>query len=81
MARAIHSGILTWFESHPPAGTLLAWQKGTQSDGRVYVIARGDTLSEIAVRHQVTLDSLKAKNGLSGSTIRIGQVLQIPDGS
>jgi N-acetylmuramoyl-L-alanine amidase len=81
MARAIHSGILTWFESHPPAGTLLAWQKGNQSDGRVYVIARGDTLSEIAVRHQVTLDSLKAKNGLSGSTIRIGQVLQIPDGS
>ena len=81
MARAIHSGILTWFESHPPAGTLLAWQKGNQSDGRVYVIARGDTLSEIAVRHQVTLDSLKAKNGLSGSTISIGQVLQIPDGS
>ena len=81
MARAIHSGILTWFESHPPAGTLLAWQKGNQSDGRVYVIARGDTLSEIAVRHKVTLDSLKAKNGLSGSTIRIGQVLQIPDGS
>ena len=80
MARAIHSGILTWFKSHPPAGTLLAWQKGNQSAGRVYVIARGDTLSEIAARYEVTLDSLKAANGLSGSTIRIGQVLKIPDG-
>lgn len=79
MARAIHNGISTWFTSHPPAGTLLAWQRGTQSEGRVYVIARGDTLSEIALRYQVNLDTLKAANGLSGSTIRIGQILKIPD--
>ena len=79
MASAIHSGVLTWFKSHPPAGTLLAWQKGNQSDGRVYAVARGDTLSEIAARYQVKVDTLKTANGLSGSTIRIGQILKIPD--
>ncbi|MDG1065863.1 MAG: N-acetylmuramoyl-L-alanine amidase [Luminiphilus sp.] len=80
MAGAMHRGILSWFKSHPPAGTLLAWQRSNQSDGRIYVIARGDTLSDIAVRYRVSLDRLKAANGLSGSTIRVGQKLKIPDG-
>ena len=80
MAGAMHQGILSWFKSHPPAGTLLAWQRSNQSDGRVYVIARGDTLSDIAVRYRVPLEKLKATNGLSGSTIQVGQKLKIPDG-
>jgi N-acetylmuramoyl-L-alanine amidase len=80
MAGAMHQGILSWFKSHPPAGTLLAWQRSNQSDGRVYVIARGDTLSDIAVRYRVPLKQLKATNGLSGSTIQVGQKLKIPDG-
>ena len=80
MAGAMHQGILSWFKSHPPAGTLLAWQRSNQSGGRVYVIARGDTLSDIAVRYRVPLEKLKATNGLSGSTIQVGQKLKIPDG-
>jgi N-acetylmuramoyl-L-alanine amidase len=76
MARAIHSGVRSWFMEHPPADTLLAWQK--QSMGREYVISSGDTLSEIAQRFNVSVASLRARNALSNNTIRIGQKLIIP---
>ncbi len=77
MARAIQRGILNWFRSHPPPGTLLAWQR--QQSGREYKVARGDTLSEIALRFNVSVPALKARNGLGSNTIRIGQTLVIPD--
>jgi N-acetylmuramoyl-L-alanine amidase len=76
MARAIHAGIREWFLTHPPSGTLIAWQK--QQAGEQYVIARGDTLSGIAQRFNVSLADLKSYNGLSGSRIRVGQKLRIP---
>lgn len=77
MARAIQRGIEGYFKTHPPAGTLLAWQRA--QGGREYTIARGDTLSAIAQRFRVSLKSLKQSNGLSGDTIRVGQKLQIPE--
>ncbi len=76
MAAAIHAGIRDWFVLHPPAGTLLAWQK--QQGMQQYTIARGDTLSEIAERFSVSVSDLKTANGMSGSEIRIGQTLKIP---
>ena len=76
MARAIHSGVRDWFLENPPADTLLAWQK--QSGGHEYVITRGDTLSEIAQRFNVSVASLRSRNALSSNTIRIGQTLIIP---
>jgi N-acetylmuramoyl-L-alanine amidase len=76
MARAIHRGIKDWFLAHPPSGTLVAWQK--QQGGQQYVIAQGDTLSAIAARFKVSLSDLKSINGLSGSTIIVGQKLRIP---
>lgn len=76
MARAIHAGIRDWFSMHPPAGTLLAWQK--QQGGQQYTIARGDTLSGIAQRFNVSVNTLKNVNGLSDSRIVIGQTLKIP---
>jgi len=79
MARAIHDGIEVWFKSHPPAGTLLAWQRAQQGGSQQYVIARGDTLSEIAARYRVSVKALQQTNGISGSTIRVGQILTIPD--
>ena len=77
MARAIHRGIKDWFLAHPPSGTLIAWQK--QQDGRRYTIARGDTLSGIAHRFSVSLSDLKSYNSISGSKIRVGQKLTIPN--
>jgi N-acetylmuramoyl-L-alanine amidase len=76
MARAIHAGIKQWFLAHPPSGTLVAWQK--QQGGQQYTIARGDTLSGIAQRFNVSLSDLKSYNGISGSRIRVGQKLRIP---
>jgi len=76
MARAIHAGIKDWFLAHPPSGTLIAWNKAR--GGFEYTIARGDTLSGIAQRHNISLSTLKSVNGISGSTIRVGQKLTIP---
>lgn len=76
MARAIHAGIKDWFLAHPPSGTLVAWNK--QRSAAQYTIARGDTLSDIAQRFNVSLSSLKTSNSISGSKIRVGQKLTIP---
>lgn len=76
MAQAIHAGIRDWFAAHPPAGTLLAWQK--MQGEQQYIIARGDTLSGIAERFNVPLSKLKNANGLSDTRITIGQTLTIP---
>ncbi len=77
MARAIHRGIRDWFLTHPPAGTMLAWQK--EQGSREYRVARGDTLSGIAHRFSVSLADLKSYNSLSGSKIVVGQKLTIPN--
>ncbi len=42
-----------------------------------YRVKRGDTLSKIAHRYDVTLGQLREWNGISGSRIRIGQRLTI----
>ena len=76
MGRAVHAGVKSWFVEHPPADTLLAWEK--QGKEREYVITRGDTLSEIAQRFNVSIASLRAHNGLPGSVIQVGQKLKIP---
>ena len=43
-----------------------------------HVIARGDTLSEIAERYNVSPSAIRSANKLSGDRIRVGQTLNIP---
>ncbi|QFU74572.1 AMIN domain-containing protein [Halioglobus maricola] len=76
MARAIHAGIKNYLVAHPPSGTLVAWNKA--QGGTEYTIARGDTLSAIAQRFNISLASLKTANGIDGSKIMVGQKLTIP---
>jgi len=76
MAAAIHAGIVQWFADHPPSGTLIAWQRN--AGGQQYTIARGDTLSGIAQRFNVSMALLKSQNGLRHSRIQVGQKLTIP---
>jgi N-acetylmuramoyl-L-alanine amidase len=77
VATAIMQGVRRYFEQAPPPGTLLAERRDTV---RKHVIERGDTLSEIAERYQVSLATLRRENGIrSANRIRIGQVLVIPD--
>ena len=76
VAAAIAAGIQAFLLRNPPPGTLLASLEGGGT--LKYVVKRGDTLSEIAQRHRVSLGGLKALNGIVGSGIRIGQILLIP---
>jgi len=76
MARAIMAGVKKFFAKAPPPGTLLAERNKTNTE---HVIARGDTLSEIADRYQVSMATLRRENRIrSDNHIRIGQVLVIP---
>ena len=45
-----------------------------------YVVQSGDTLSAIASRNGTTVAALQAANGITGSNIRLGQKLTIPNG-
>lgn len=70
LAQAIMSGVRAYFRNNPPPGTLVA--------AREHVIKRGDTLSELAQRYEVSMRSLRVANGLSDDTLEIGTVLRIP---
>jgi N-acetylmuramoyl-L-alanine amidase len=76
MAKAIYQGVTTHFSKRAPEGTRIAWENRHQP--YEYVIASGDTLSEIAKRYQVSVGSIREKNGLKGNSIRIGQRILIP---
>lgn len=79
LARAIFKGVDTYFSNYPPPGTMLAARSTEQSLSAItYKIKRGDTLSEIAERFQVSSRQIKEANALRTDTIRIGQVLEIP---
>ncbi len=52
----------------------------TPAAGNAYTVKSGDSLYTIAKANGVTVDSLKAANGLTSSNIRIGQKLAIPTG-
>ncbi|MBK1708163.1 MULTISPECIES: N-acetylmuramoyl-L-alanine amidase [Marichromatium] len=80
LARAILAGIKAYFRKYPPQGALLQAANG-RSTPRRHVTHQGDTLSEIAQRYRVSLSSLRAENGLTDDTIRVGQVLAIPEDS
>ena len=77
LARALRDGIVGYFRSNPPPGTYFAMNPGPPSPAR-HVIARGETLSQIAARYEVSLASLRRANSISGDRIRAGQVLTIP---
>jgi len=77
LSKAIFRGIDRYFSDRPPEGSYLAWKKS--GGGMVkYTIARGDTLSSISQRYQVSVSKIKQENKLSNSIIRIGQTLIIP---
>ena len=78
LARAIHAGVKEFFLKNPPAGTLIASNRG-QGGRNAYKVRSGDTLSGIASRHDVSLNRLLSYNSMKLSdTLKIGQLIRIP---
>lgn len=71
LAISIFSGIRTYFESNTPPGTRLAAY-------RSHLVSRGDSLSVIAHRYDVSMESIKLANNLVSDGVRLGAVLKIP---
>ncbi len=70
LARALADGIRSYAEEHRPALRI--------ADAREYVVQRGDTLSDIAREHGVSVRRLRQANELNGDTIVAGATLRIP---
>ena len=70
LAQAMLTGVRDYFGNHPPPGTHMAARK--------YKVKSGDTLSQIAAVHQVSLASLRGYNSLKNDRLRVGDTLRIP---
>lgn len=75
LAQSIFKGIRSHFLNSPPDGTLWAKQR---PKNRTHRVERGDSLSELALRYNVSVNNLKKANNLNTDIVRIGQVLNIP---
>ena len=79
LATALRQGIADYFAANPPEGSYFALNPATESPTLVrHVIARGETLSEIAERYRVSSASIRRTNSLRTDVLRVGQVLTIP---
>ena len=80
LAKALRDGIVDYFAANPPQGSYFAARTPDPPQPAVHHVARGETLSEIAERYRVTPASLRRSNSLKSDSVRIGQVLTIPQG-
>lgn len=79
LANAILAGVRNYFYTNPPPDTQIAANlRRTPARQVRHVITRGDTLSEIAERYNVSAAAIRAANKLSTDNIRVGQTLSIP---
>lgn len=76
LADSLFSSIKQFFRNAPPEGTLWAQERDTQP--KKHKVKSGESLSLIAKRYNVELDSLRKSNNITGDLVRIGQVLTIP---
>lgn len=81
LARSIHSGIRRFFQENPPPGSYVAWLRdsGKLSLGpREHVVRKGESISLLAQRYQISAAQLRSANKLRTDVLKIGQVLTIP---
>lgn len=78
LMKAIFSGIKNYFQDKPPENSLWAKWKNLR---REHKVKRGDSLSVLANRYNVSVTQLKNVNKLRSDVLKIGQVLVIPRGS
>lgn len=73
LAQALYDGTREFFITHPIDGTVLANQRVRQ-----HRVKSGESLSVLAQRYGTSVRAIQQHNSLSGSGLRIGQVLEIP---
>ena len=78
LAGAIAEGVRRYFTDQPPPGSWFASNEAARPSSRMHVVARGETLSLIAARHGVGVDSIRAANRRQDDTVRVGEALTIP---
>jgi len=71
LAHAMMVGIRNYFQRNPIPGS-------NSTLPQQHIVSRGDTLSTIAQRYQVSMTDIKATNNLRTTTLHIGDVLRIP---
>ncbi|MEC8834657.1 MAG: N-acetylmuramoyl-L-alanine amidase, partial [Pseudomonadota bacterium] len=76
IARAIANGVREYMRQNPPPGSLIAVL--SDSETIRHLVKRGDTLSEIALRYDVSAAAIRSANRLRGNVIKTGEVLIIP---
>lgn len=75
LAKAIFNAVKSHFQHTPPDGTLWAALK---KDTRIHKVSRGESLSVLAERYNISVQTLKVANNMNSDIVRIGQVLTIP---
>ena len=73
MSNAILQGLKGYFRDFAPEGTLISLRK--------HIIERGEPLSAIAQRYQISTNKLREYNSLKGDLVRVGQTIVIPRNS
>jgi len=82
VAQTVLKGIREYFWENPVPGTMIAKLVREGADGpREHRISRGETLSGIARKYDVSVHRLRQENSINGDQIRVGQVLRIPTSS
>ena len=76
VANAVFKGIYKHFSNSPPQGSLFAQKKRAIK----HTVRSGESLAVLSTRYSVSSAKLKDFNHLKSSSLRIGQVLSIPDG-
>ena len=74
IAIAVKTGIVAYFKAHAPSDTLMA----NRTASRAHKVVKGDSLSRIAKRYNVSVSKIKKANNLKSNVVRLGQRLTIP---
>lgn len=79
LARAVLGGVRRYFDANPSLSVMAATARPEQVPRDIqHVIRRGDTLSGIADRYNISMQRIRSVNGLRSNTVRLGQTLRIP---
>ncbi|MCW8931465.1 MAG: N-acetylmuramoyl-L-alanine amidase [Gammaproteobacteria bacterium] len=90
LAGAILSGVDGYFKQYPIPGTIYAKEtvvkelnreqlaSALRTKSHKHKVVRGDTLSGISKRYQVSMSAIKKANKMKSNTLYLGKVLSIP---